>query len=455
VNYDYFDTFLRGGRDPNSRPLQNNTRVERRGEDIAVRLHATDVVVWHPDETFELFTGGWYTVTTKDRINGATPARVYSDGGNWFVDVLDPDDPEPERPNRTIPRPFEATNPGPEPVKSPEGCLAGTERSEMRDRTRYYFKSIGSDGAAFAELVEPDVIEEDDRKWLVRETYMHTTHYVEPPAYNHPTPGINGENVNCPHCVAFERLHANWSLAFNGDRWPRGIDSRKGWQLYSEMMAKYGTREAWQAAYLDEFRDVRDRRREWREWRDRNRVAFFDGIHLKKVDGRLACLNPPSIRAQRKHVRANAKMKQRIAAFVKLASERLAEGMNPPGPGDCWYCCMRTDVTRDGEPVEPGKGQTWGDMRGDDHDHLLSHMDESYVVPSLLYNAVAERGYPHPEIILGAHQDENGEWRMGGRSTFRDGVERALRAYLTARLVPSAAPATPAGAKLRHYSEAR
>jgi len=63
-----------------------NTYLESRGPDaFAVRLHATDVVTIHRDGTYTLRTNGWFTVTTKDRINGWSPARVYSEDGTWCV----------------------------------------------------------------------------------------------------------------------------------------------------------------------------------------------------------------------------------------------------------------------------------------------------------------------------------------------------------------------------------
>jgi hypothetical protein len=37
----------------------------------------------------------------------------------------DPSDPRPERVNRTVPKPFQAENPGPEPVKDMTDCIAG------------------------------------------------------------------------------------------------------------------------------------------------------------------------------------------------------------------------------------------------------------------------------------------------------------------------------------------
>lgn len=67
------------------KPLANNTRLVQRGDNYAVKLHATDVVTIRPDSTYVLNTGGWYTVTTKDRINDFGPARVYSANGVWCV----------------------------------------------------------------------------------------------------------------------------------------------------------------------------------------------------------------------------------------------------------------------------------------------------------------------------------------------------------------------------------
>jgi hypothetical protein len=79
---------LAGGRNRDSRPVENNTRVERRGDDFAIRLHETDVAVIHPDDSITLNSGGWLTVTTKDRMNralGSRSVRIASDRGAWFI----------------------------------------------------------------------------------------------------------------------------------------------------------------------------------------------------------------------------------------------------------------------------------------------------------------------------------------------------------------------------------
>jgi len=81
------DTFLHGGRNLNDRPIENNTRVQRRGEAIAIQLHNTDVVTFFMDGSVMLNSDGWLTVTTKDRMNKFLGDRghVYSNRGKWFV----------------------------------------------------------------------------------------------------------------------------------------------------------------------------------------------------------------------------------------------------------------------------------------------------------------------------------------------------------------------------------
>lgn len=67
--------------------LENNTYLERRDpETIAVKLHNTDVVTYTPGAV-ELKTGGWQTVTTKDRLNTYGPLSVYQRKGEWYIVV--------------------------------------------------------------------------------------------------------------------------------------------------------------------------------------------------------------------------------------------------------------------------------------------------------------------------------------------------------------------------------
>jgi hypothetical protein len=69
------------------RLVANNTlRYDRADGATVWRLHHTDIVTRNVDGTFTLDSGGWRTVTTKDRINTYAPCRVGSQAGIWFVD---------------------------------------------------------------------------------------------------------------------------------------------------------------------------------------------------------------------------------------------------------------------------------------------------------------------------------------------------------------------------------
>ena len=96
MNYHEAETMLKG-RCRERRRLDNNTYLERRdGETIAIRLHRTDVLSLMADGHIVIRTGGWHTVTTRDRINrylpkpwsvgserGATILYTYGQQGPW------------------------------------------------------------------------------------------------------------------------------------------------------------------------------------------------------------------------------------------------------------------------------------------------------------------------------------------------------------------------------------
>jgi len=68
--------------------MGNNTYAERRADgSIAVRLHATDVLTFRRNGEVVLNSGGWFTVTTKDRINQflRPPYRIASVKGKWTL----------------------------------------------------------------------------------------------------------------------------------------------------------------------------------------------------------------------------------------------------------------------------------------------------------------------------------------------------------------------------------
>lgn len=68
--------------------VSNNTYLNRRPDDcIAMRYHGTDVVLFKPDGSRVLNTGGWFTYTTKERMNWFLPdgMRIYQDQSIWYL----------------------------------------------------------------------------------------------------------------------------------------------------------------------------------------------------------------------------------------------------------------------------------------------------------------------------------------------------------------------------------
>jgi hypothetical protein len=73
------DTFLRGGKFKDYRPVGCNTYLARiDDESIALVYHSTAIVVYHVDGSCTIRNGGWETVTTRQRLNEFSPARVHS-----------------------------------------------------------------------------------------------------------------------------------------------------------------------------------------------------------------------------------------------------------------------------------------------------------------------------------------------------------------------------------------
>lgn len=66
------------------KPMANNTRLYARLDCFALRLHDTDVLRIHPDG-WEINSGGWRTVTTKQRLNDFGPVGISQRDFTWYV----------------------------------------------------------------------------------------------------------------------------------------------------------------------------------------------------------------------------------------------------------------------------------------------------------------------------------------------------------------------------------
>ena len=126
----------------------------------------------------------------------------------------------------------------------------------------------------------------------------------------------------------------------------------KPWQLYAE-------KGVWWLA------------KGWRH--DTNHLLFADGLTIEadgSVTGAGTVEDLKDTRDERKAIQKY--IRNYMAALV-------ANELNMPSGGDCWYCYMQREA--DGKPL--------GDMLGH---HLRSHIEESYFVPSLLWNAMEAMG---------------------------------------------------------------
>jgi hypothetical protein len=83
--------FLAKGRSKTDRPLDRHTRLVKEGEEISVVLHNTAVFTYLSPRRIRLRSGGYKTVTTKDRINKALPPgwTLYQEKGVWLLSALD------------------------------------------------------------------------------------------------------------------------------------------------------------------------------------------------------------------------------------------------------------------------------------------------------------------------------------------------------------------------------
>jgi len=98
--YEELDTLLqRKDKRIPSRKVGNNTYAQRRDHRIAIRLHGTDILLFEYNQldgtpTITLDSGGWLTVTTKERMNRFLPkgVSVSSVKGRWYVHLPGRDD---------------------------------------------------------------------------------------------------------------------------------------------------------------------------------------------------------------------------------------------------------------------------------------------------------------------------------------------------------------------------
>lgn len=147
--------------------------------------------------------------------------------------------------------------------------------------------------------------------------------------------------------------------------------------------------------------------------------AFYDGIQVRVA---------PTIEPgeYQRRVTIVSEVKQSNDAVVKAMKKRIVkyaalitkDNLPAPQSGDCWFCLMKTQT-----------GQTLGDSTKDT-DHLLSHLDEGYVVGSLIFNAMKEDGLSDEQMGFWYHMG-----RKDGQSFALARIRKLVVKYLQHRLL--------------------
>ena len=81
--YNELDQYLGKKQD---RPYGNNTRVQRRGDKIAIKYHDTDIMLF-TENLIMIDCQGWRSYTTKERINNNLPKGygLYQKHNQWYL----------------------------------------------------------------------------------------------------------------------------------------------------------------------------------------------------------------------------------------------------------------------------------------------------------------------------------------------------------------------------------
>jgi hypothetical protein len=142
--------------------------------------------------------------------------------------------------------------------------------------------------------------------------------------------------------------HANGDVVLNAGGW-RTVTTKA-------RMNEYAPVSIWQAKGL------------WTVQYAGNSYFYDDGITINVRTG--------VVTGMAADPQAEIKLRKRVNAYVKDYMDAFQRGeVPPPSGGDCWGCCMK----------EVGTGK---EVMGTDH--LFSHMDEAYFVPSMLMNAMGD-----------------------------------------------------------------
>lgn len=144
-------------------------------------------------------------------------------------------------------------------------------------------------------------------------------------------------------------------------------------------------------------------------WYWKDGTMFTDGDRVT-FDGRLIAQAKPESE------KADKQLRKRILKYARLCSNAIP--LAHPSGGDCWYCCM---VTENKETLGDAFKAT---------DHLESHMEEEYAVPSLVYHALKEAGNTQ-FVIAGAFKQDQDTGYL--QDIAKERTKRAVAKYMYRR----------------------
>jgi len=132
--------------------------------------------------------------------------------------------------------------------------------------------------------------------------------------------------------------------------------------------------------------------------------VFFEGIQCNS-EGEV--LNLPEKKETEKESKKRKALDKMIKEYIQGYILWIKEtGLKDPLKGDCMGCLF----------VDASKGIVKGGLHENESmgfDHYISHFEESYFVPSLLWKAINERGYSNPSFI----------WQWGDVDIFKQTLQ--------------------------------
>lgn len=262
-------------------------------------------------------------------------------------------DPEPPWPSLEIPLYFTATDPGPEPVKDPKGCIVGSRiAASAMERTMISARDLRpNESPAFSEHERSRIEDAPTRARSVLahieaimprfdSSYVHVTRWVTTV-----TDYIEGSNTywarqesgvkteQCPHCKAFDQVHGAWHVRMFGTGYGRG--RAQGWSQYQHFIEQFGDEQGWRDARREDYRRVRRGREAHAEWTERNHIPLDyvsstngipnydgEGYPLRKDEHAYRRAQRATKRRERALVRAHAAHERE-----RRQIERFARGM--------------------------------------------------------------------------------------------------------------------------------